>query len=205
MGVVVLIDRPGYRLAADRKVLKSSEAAVIEQTARAYVLARERIDAALSDLDNVCARATRDAYQQGLAKAQEEAAKRWTCAEVERLTLLKSMKPMLADVLVDAVGLLAKDIDREAFIARALDVLSASLREVSWARIRVHPSALQSAREALAEFDRDTGLGKLAQVVADESLHEEGCVLESDVGTIDASLDVQLRTIRTALAEALRE
>jgi type III secretion protein L len=202
MGVVVLIDRPGYRLAADRKVLKSGEAAVIGKTSEAYILARDQINTALNDLQAVCARARDDARREGLAKAQEEAVKRWTLAEVDRLSLLKSMQPALADIVFEAVSLLAKGIDREAFIARALEVLGASLRDASWARLRVHPAAVPAMQAALAEFDCETGLGTLARITADETLGEDGCVLESDVGTLDASLDTQLRAIRAAISEA---
>lgn len=205
MGVVVLIDRPGYRLAADRKVLKSNEATVIENTAQAYVRAREQINSVLSELDQGCARATEDGYRAGLARAQEEATKRWTFAEIERLALLRSMQPALAEVVVEAVSLLARGIDREAFMARALEVLRASLRDVSWARLRVHPSAVAAAEAALVELDRETGLGRVAKVVPDESLSPYGCVLESEVGTIDASLETQLRTIRAAISQAVRE
>jgi len=205
MGVVVLIDRPGYRLAADRKVLKRSEATVIENTAQAYVRAREQINSVLGDLDEGCARATEEAYQAGLARAQEEAVKRWTFAEIERQALLRSMQPALADVVVEAVSLLAAGLDHEAFMVRALEIVRASLREVSWARLRVHPSAVPAAEAALLELDRETGLGRVAKLVPDDLLSPYGCVLESEHGTIDASLETQLRTIRAAISQAVRE
>jgi type III secretion protein L len=202
MGVVVLVDRPGYRLAADRKVLKSSEAAVIEKTAQAYVLAQEQINSALADLQQVCARASHEAYRDGLAKAEQEAARRWTLREIDRLSMLQSMQPALAEIVVDAVALLARQIDREAFIAHALEILQTSLRDATWAQLRVHPSAVSATEAALSEFDTRTGLGKVARIVPDDSLSEDSCVLESELGTIDASLATQLEAIRGAIADA---
>ncbi len=202
MGVVVLIDRPGYRLAADRKVLKSNEAAVIENTAQAYILAQGQISAALKDLEQVRARVAEEARKEGLARAQEEATRRLVIAEIERHKLIKAAQPALAQVLVEALELLTRDIDREAFLARALELLQNTLRETSWASLRVHPDWAQSARTALSRFDRQTGLGRIVNVVPDEALSPGGCVLESELGRIDASLDKQLQTIRAALAEA---
>jgi len=205
MGLVFLIDRPGYRLAADRKVLKRHEAAVIEQITQAFVHAQGEISAALANLEAVCAKATDDAYRKGLAKAEREAAERWTLAEIDRLALLKSMQPVLAEVVADAVLLLAKGIDREAIIARALEALQYSLRDASWARLLVHPTTVEAAEAALNTFKRDTGIGRLARVEADESLPADGCVLESEFGRIDASLDTQLNVIRSAIVETARE
>jgi|HubBroStandDraft_1064217.scaffolds.fasta_scaffold22312_4 type III secretion protein L len=204
MGLVFLIDRPGYRLAADRKVLKHSEATMVEQITQAYVRAQSEINDTLTNLESVCARATEEAQRTGLAEAAREAAQRWTVAEIDRLALLKAMQPMLADMVVDAVALLAKGIDREAVLARSLELLQRSLCNASWARLRVHPAAVRTMDAALARFSRDTGLGKLAGVVADESLPEDGCVLESEFGTVDVGLDTQVEAIRVAVADAVR-
>ena len=202
MGLVFLIDRPGYRLATDGKVMKRSEAAVIEQITQAYVRAQGEINAALGNLESVCARAAEDAYRKGLTKAAQEAAQRWTLTEVDRARLLASVQPALAAMVADAVAVLAKEIDRDAFIARALELLQSSLRTASWARVRVPPEAVETAESALRKLQSHTGLGMIARVVADESLAHDGCVLESDLGTVDASLDTQLRAICNAIANA---
>jgi len=199
VGLVFVINRPGYRLAADRKVLKRGEAAVIEQITDAYARAQGEITATLDNLESACAKATEDAYQKGLAKAELEAARRWTVVEVERLALLKSMQPALADMVLDAVTRLAKGIDREALLRQALELLQVSLKEVSWARLRVHPRAVEAAEAAVSDFSRRTGLGPLARVVADETLAPDGCLLESDLRRVDASLDTQIQAIRDAL------
>jgi type III secretion protein L len=199
VGLVFVINRPGYRVATDRKVLKRGEAAVIEQITDAYARAQGEITATLDNLESVCAKATEDAYQKGLAKAELEAARRWSTVEVDRLALLKSMQPALAEMVLDALTRLAKGIDREALMRQALELLQGSLRGVSWARLRVHPQAVQAAQAAVSDFSRRTGLGPLARVVADETLSPDSCLLESDLGSIDASLDTQIRAIRDAL------
>ncbi len=204
MGLVFLIDRPGYRFAADRKVLKRREATVIEEITQAFVRARGEISAALSNLEKVCAKATDDAYRKGLAQAERAAAERWSFAQVEQSRLLAALQPVLADIVADAVMLLAKGVDREALIARALEVLQSPLREMTSARLLVHPSAVQAAEAALDAFKRSTGLGRLARVEADESLPVDGCVLESEFGRVDASLDTQLGVIRAAVVDAAR-
>jgi type III secretion protein L len=201
MGLVVLIDRPGYRLASDSKVLKGGDAVVIEPIASAYMHAEKQIETTLSELEQGCARAAEAAYQEGLAKAELDAAKRWTLGEADRLAMVQAMQPQLAEIVVSAIELLAREMDRQALVSRALEVLHASLREVRWARLRVHPDSAEAAQAALDEFDRRSGLGKLARVVMDESLPTHGCVLESERGTVDASLDTQLEAIRSAITE----
>jgi type III secretion protein L len=109
------------------------------------------------------------------------------------------MQPALAEMVLDALTRLAKGIDREALMGRALELLQGSLRGVSWARLRVHPQAVEAAEAAVSDFSRRTGLGPLARVLADETLSPDSCLLESDLGSIDASLDTQIQAIRDAL------
>jgi type III secretion protein L len=204
MGLVFLIDRPGYRLATDRKVLKRNEAAVIEEITQAYVRAQGEINTALTNLDRICKQATDEAHRAGLAKAEREATQRWTLAEVERRILLETMRPMLAEMVVDAVSLLVGEIDRKTLMMRALEMLQGSLRSASWACLRVPAQDVSLAERAVRDLDRQTNLGKVVRVVADESLPEGGCVLESDLGKIDASLSTQLETLRAAISDAAR-
>ena len=111
---------------------------------------------------------------------------------------------MLAEMVVDAISMLASDLDRKAFMTRALECLQSSLRAATWARLRVCAQDVAIAERALRDLDRHTGLGGLARVVVDESLPEGGCVLESDVGKVDASLSTQLETLRVAISDAVR-
>lgn len=205
MGLVVLIERAGLRVAADRKIVKRAEAVVVQDVAEAYAVAQQRIAAAQAAEEQACAQRAQDAFREGMAKAQREAAQRLTLIEVDRLALLQSLRPALVDVIVDAVALLATGIDRRLIIARALETLDASLRNTSWARLRVHPQSAQAAQDALSEFDRAAGLGNIARVVADESLPLDGCVLESEFGKVDASLSTQLEVIREAIAHAANQ
>jgi type III secretion protein L len=205
MGLVVLIDQPGYRLAADRKVMKNAEAAVVIDVAQAFSRAQEQIGMALRQVERFTEQTKEQGYRDGLARATQESAQRLMIAEVDRHRLLRSMQTALADVVFDAIALLAKDVDRKALTARAIEVLQGALREASWARIRVHPQAVEAARGALDDFQQQTGLGQLARVIADESLAEDACVIESEFGRIDASLGTQLEAIRGAIAHAVRQ
>jgi type III secretion protein L len=200
--MAILIDRPGYRIATDSRVVKRADALIVAEVTRAYALAQEQIQSAFQAVEADCERIAAEAYEKGLSDAKREAARRWAITELDRKALVDSLRPALAEVVVDAVALIARSIDREATLARALELLQGSLREVSWARMRVHPDATSVAQRALDEMCRETGIGRIARVLADSSLSPDGCVLESELGTVDASLDTQLNAIREAVTSA---
>jgi len=84
---------------------------------------------------------------------------------------------------------------------RIVPAVRAQLDRVRRARtldIRVHPDDAPSVREALARG----GLGEVpgaASITADATITRGGCVLSSDLGTLDARLEVQLAAFERAL------
>jgi len=121
----------------------------------------------------------------------------------ERDRLLEQTRSQLLDIAM-AVG---KRIVRaelkvnQGVIERVLDEVLDSLRNCEVVRIRVHPSEARLAQAAIRA--KDSVLGGLQQVelVRDAGISPGGCVVDTDVGTIDARLEAQL----AALEEAVRE
>lgn len=202
MGLVALIERAGMRVGADRKVIKKDEAYVVADVQRIFDSAQEQVNAELRRAEQLCSQMAAEAYRDGTLRAQADAAARWTVAELDRMELIKSMQPALVEVIVDAVALLVKGLDRQAFFAQALEQLQSCLRDVSWARLRVHPQVAEEARAAVAELAGMAGVS-IVHVIPDEALTLDACVLESEFGRIDASLDVQLAAIHDAIANAM--
>jgi flagellar assembly protein FliH len=85
----------------------------------------------------------------------------------------------------------------DALIRAALDKLRS--QEVS--RVRVHPGQEGLIRGCLQRLGRDTTI----EVVSDRSQLPGGAVFETSRGSLDASVDTQLREIERGLADQLGE
>lgn len=103
-----------------------------------------------------------------------------------------------------AVAIAEKILGRELALSSeaVVDVVRTALRAARARReitIRVHPddvSAVLAARERLArELARPADLA----VIADGEVGRGGCVIDTEVGAIDARLEVQLAAIERAL------
>jgi type III secretion protein L len=72
-----------------------------------------------------------------------------------------------------------------------------SLRQARAAVLRVHPSQAPLLRSRLAELAG--GAVRDLAVREDEAVPPDGCVVESDLGTVDARLETQVALLREAL------
>jgi flagellar assembly protein FliH len=153
-----------------------------------------------------------EAFARGLEEGRRQAAAatvastadlasqlRAALARVEgvRVALLeRSEAELVTASLAIARRVLTRELQTDATLVRhlvrsAIDVL----RGAAYLRVRVHPSDLETVRPSGAVMDGGV------QYVADERLAPGACVVESNFGDVDASLEAQLAEIARSFRE----
>jgi type III secretion protein L len=202
MDLVVLSALPTHLLANKGAIIKSADATRSLSAADALAMAGQ----AVARQKQLVAGATAKGHQKGLlaggVQAQAEYAGRLARAEAARHAVLQELQPVLVDLVMQAVEVVVRQQNRQDLIASALDSIDALIREARWARLRVHPSAVEAARDALAQEHGGVSPNRIVSVIPDAGLSVDGCVFETDVGMADASLAVQLATLREAVEAA---
>ncbi|MDO8461914.1 MAG: FliH/SctL family protein [Deltaproteobacteria bacterium] len=135
-----------------------------------------------------------EGVQEGLAQMTETLVK----AEAEREKMLSQSEEEIV-TLVNAIvhKVLGREIERGAVV----DVARQAVSQIVGQRIviRVHPSDLkflrQREKELMSLLDRTQSLN----FREDPLIAEGGCVVDSELGTIDAQLPYQLSAIKKAL------
>ena len=107
------------------------------------------------------------------------------------------------DLLRLAVRLAEKIVGREIktdqkTIADIVAVALQNARQQEKITIRVNPSDLPTAEKEIENLTPG-GRAKFLDFVADPRVSEGGCLIESEVGTIDAQLETQLRVLERGL------
>lgn len=107
------------------------------------------------------------------------------------------------DLLRLAVRLAEKIIGREIKAEKqtVTDIVAAALqnaRQQEKLTVRVNPSDLSLIEEEREKF-LPSGRARFIDFVADPRVASGGCLIESEVGTIDARLETQLRVLERAL------
>lgn len=110
-----------------------------------------------------------------------------------------------AAAAVDAVLRVASHLAGEALVAEPARIASLvhheleRIRGAARVRVRVHPGDRAALEHACAERAGDDRLPRAIRVEPDASIARGGCVVESDVGTLDARLEVRIEALRAAL------
>ncbi len=115
--------------------------------------------------------------------------------EVEMVTLIRAVARKVLHHEVNSSPELIRHVLRAAL---------AHVVETSRVKIRVHPHDFQFVDEAKNDFLAEIANLKHTEIVEDRSISQGGCILETEFGDVDATLEQQLSAIENAMDAVLK-
>ncbi|EXX91384.1 flagellar biosynthesis protein [Paenibacillus darwinianus] len=153
-------------------------------------------------------------FSEGAAHAQEETARQWDSRMQEARTLLEQAYRMKEQIIQEAEPFLVElsTAIAEKIIGKQLTVspeLSVELARKALSRRReqgaitlcVAPSQLQFVQAAREELSLAIDSQAELHILPDGSVKDQGCVVRSSFGSIDARIDTQLEEIKRELIQ----
>lgn len=160
------------------------------------------------EVENAYAQGQRDAMAASAAKLESAAQALATAlAEVGQLRsgmVENSRKDMLRLVMAIAEQVISCEVSlHPKIVTRVIDAaLKASVRADHY-RIKVNPTDLDAVNEHKPLFLASISGLKNLMIDADDAVRPGGCIIESDLGEVDARVETQLEAIRRTLEEAM--
>jgi|GEM_PF-249517 len=189
------------RLAPDQVLLRSADY-------QDYLTSGELVEVARKRAEEI-ERAAHDVYEQqkalGWQAGIEEANKRQAVLIQETLLqchqYYREVEQQMGGVVLQAVRKILQHYDN---IELTLQVTQQALLLVSNQKqviLHVHPDQVLEVREQISRVLKDFPEVGYVEVVADARLDQGGCILETEIGIIDASVGGQLGALEAALQQ----
>lgn len=193
------------------RVVRAAQVTAAERRAGARAEADELLEQARSEAVRLVAEADRQAEAvlqaaraEGFEAGRAEAAGLLAAAVLARDRALAGLEGGVVDLALEvARKLVGRQL--EAAPQLAVELAAAALGRARGARaavLRVAPTDLATLAEATGPLARLLGEGGGLRLEADEAIEPGGCVVESDLGRVDARLETGLRAIERALRDA---
>lgn len=200
--------------APGRKVIKAADYQAFVEARELRETARREADAILTEARREAAAILADArvrrdeekargHAEGLAEAEAEAAERRLLLAFEITDHLEAFEETAIDLVLVGVRKVLGSFDDRALVGRIVAAALAVVRDQRQVALRVCPAELEGVREQLdGMLSAYPGIRRV-DLVADGRLKPGGCILESELGIVDASLEVQLANLAGALSRHL--
>lgn len=212
-----------FRIAAGQKIIKGSDYRTRVEADKLIDSAREAADRILTEADHKCQAtmekcrqmqaemdtmhhdARQKGYKEGFTRAQHDYAVKINDALIERAEIIDKLEYSLVDMLIDSLKTIIGDMDADSALQRiAINALRKAGR-AQFAKLRVHPDRVESVQHVIQSIKKEFEGLEWIEVLADTNLQPEDCLLQTQAGILDFSLDTQLRVLKQCLRARVRE
>ena len=203
MGVPLLIEPVGLKLPFGKKIIKSTEY-------RAYISAREIIERAhekATMIETDAKQAYQDekkrGYDEGLRNGNDAIAEKMMDTISDTINYFETVEVKIVDVVLVALRKILSDFDQVDIVKRVVKTALQIARNQKHVTIRVHPDIKDALTKHFAEIASSAPSVNFIEVEADVRVSKDGCIIDSDMGIIDASLQKQISILEKALRASL--
>ncbi|MBQ1428697.1 MAG: HrpE/YscL family type III secretion apparatus protein [Kiritimatiellae bacterium] len=197
---MLLVNKEKLSLASDRRLVRASDVATVRGAAD-IIAAAEAEAAEIREAAKREAEAERKrGYEQGLDEGRAEIVDKKLELVDSSVLFMESVEGKMADIVMTALRKCVAEIGDEALVVQIVKkVMEAVIRTQKKVILKVAPEMVSVVRAKLGELTSRYPTVETADVVEDERLKGTACVLETEAGVADASIDTQLAAIERSI------
>lgn len=165
---------------------------------------RNLISRAQEEAGTIKDSAAKDGYKAGLDQAKEDIQQVKIAIEQflkAKQDVFEYIAPDILEISVDiARKIVKKEIeqDPQILLETILDVLKTMAKDETRISVKVNPAQLNTTKENMPTIISTIGLDARINIYADATIDVGGCIVETNNGIVDATINTQLEIIKEA-------
>lgn len=201
---MLLIEKQNFTLASDRRLVKAADVATAKSAAEIVADAeaearriREKAKAAFEE-------ERKRGYEKGLQDGKLEIAMQKLEQVDQSVAFMESVEGKMADIVMKALRSFVVEVgDKEMVVNIVRKTMNAVIRTQRHVTLKVAPEMAQVVKDRVAVLRKDYPTVESFDVVEDERLKGPACILETEAGVADASVESQFAAIERSLKRHL--
>jgi type III secretion protein L len=142
-------------------------------------------------------------YDDGNHQGKKQIAEAVTQAVAQCHAYVNSIEAQVVDTIISALKIILDQLGDEQVILQMVTMALRDARKDGHLKLKVSPLQTDVVRRWVISCREKTAGLEFIDVVPDETLPVNGCIVSSKAGSTDISLDVQLEVIRATLNERM--
>ena len=190
----------GSRLSLERPVLKAREIGEFVEARVALRRAREIADRLRQEARSAYEQAHDRGYQDGVKAGSKDSAAQMIDIISGAVDYLAKIETQVAAIVIATVSKILGELDQDELIMRSVRRSLAELRNQQLVTVRAAPGNANTLLDGLPRNHPEVGI---LNVVADERLNDNECVIETDIGIVNVNRDEFLTVLKEAIVRRL--
>ena len=201
---MLLIEKPNLSLVSDRRLVKATEVATVKSAAEIIAAAEDEAARIREEAKVAFEDEKKRGYEKGLQDGKMEIAMQKLEQVDQSVAFMEAVEQKMADIVLKALKSCVVEIgDKEMVINIVRKTMNAVIRTQRRVTLKVAPEMVSAVKDRVAVLRQDYPTVETFDVVEDPRLKGPACVLETEAGVADASVDTQFAAIERSLRRHL--
>ncbi len=187
--------------AAGVKVIKSADCETLYGADKILEAARAQAQEVALKAQEAYQQRYEAGYQDGVEAGRMEHAEKVMETVLASVEFIEKIESTVVDVVNQSIRKIIGELDDDERIRRIVGTALNNVRGQLKVTVRVAPVDEPAVMKAFASMTS----GSYLNVIADPHLKKDSCILESELGVVDASLETQLKALEKAFTSKIRQ
>ena len=197
---MLLVNKPEFSLASDRRLVKATDVATVSSAAEIVAAAEAEAARIREEAKAEFEAEKKRGHEEGLQAGKMEIAMQKLDQVDQSVAFMESVEQKMADVVMKALKSFVVEIgDREMVVNIVRKTMAAVIRTQRQVTLKVAPEMVDTVKARIADFRAAYPTMETFDVVEDPRLKGAACMLETEAGVADASVETQLAAIEKSL------
>ncbi|WP_298067815.1 HrpE/YscL family type III secretion apparatus protein [uncultured Mailhella sp.] len=205
MGAMFQLTASTVSPAPGTKILKAGDYSVLLEANALLEAARARAARIEQEAQKAYEERREEGYRDGQEAGKLELAEKVMETVLSSVEFIEGIEDTLVSVVNMAVRKIVGEIDDGERIVRIVRTALNTVRGQQKVTVRVCPADEEAVSQALAAMTAGSSETAFLTVVADARMEKNACLLESELGVVDASLETQLKAFENAFHRKIRQ
>ncbi|MTW22499.1 HrpE/YscL family type III secretion apparatus protein [Allochromatium palmeri] len=192
-------------LAPDTRLLKQADYQTFVMAGQILAATQREAEEQRAETEREQAQRLQAGYEQGLAQARLEMATRMLETVERTVDYLGAVEHRVVDLVMMSVRKVLGEFEDTELTGRLVRQSLQVVRNQPQATIRVCPAQAEQLQQRLNELLAGYNSLRMIEVVPDPRLGRGDCILETEIGVVDAGLETQLKALEQALRSRLQK
>ncbi|MEC4720726.1 HrpE/YscL family type III secretion apparatus protein [Noviherbaspirillum sp. CPCC 100848] len=184
-------------------VSKADEVRVLLEQSRILNAARDEAARIVASAQSAYEAECRRGYEDGLAEAKMEQAERMIESVSRTVEFFSRIEGEMVNLVMESVQKIINGFDDTERIVIVVRNAISVVRNQKQITLRLNPGQVETVKKQMHALLADyQGVGQL-DVISDPRLSPDSCILESEIGIVEASIEGQLLALKNAFEKVL--
>ena len=200
MSRFTLVQNDNIKIQSRGRVLKAEDYAMVLQAGQLVEQAEKEAQKIIDDAKAAYEKEKVRGYEDGSEEGKASQAEKMMSAMIESVHYFSEVENKLVNIVMLATKKILSNFDdaelTKGIVKQALD----KVRNESKVTLRVSPEHADAVRAQLKEITANYANIGFIDVVSDSRIPETACKVETEMGSVDTSIDLQMQALRAALS-----